>query len=737
MAGKLQNGVDAPPAAGNALAVNNLSGGALTSGDTRRPIVVVLGMHRSGTSLCSHILSMLGVDMADELHANSSNEKGHWERLEIMALQDEILTALDRGYWTPQHDFPLPGAWWAEPNVRAVQARIESLLTKKMKENHLFGFKDPRTARLLPLWLQIFRNLNLSPRFVLCLRAPSQVARSLQKRDGLDPAMGEYRALNYLVDCFRYLPHHDICIVDYEAWFENYSDNLHGLMNFLDIGWDPSEADLGIAVSAIVDRDLRHTEERLGVARQPLVRSFHNLAAALRKDPSRRGEIDRFVDQFVAFQQLLAPFERGQRELSGVAARVPILEARIAELEADARAGADREQALAAGALTLEARIAELEAAAHAGAEREQALAANANETGARLAALKQIHQIAEAKWRERELGEAAASAHKAEVAKAERATIVADLTAAEAGLVELQASLRSQSADADKRQRALAEQLAERGGELESLQAAFLELQRQERALRERAYQAGETNTRMGRELETARERLAEGDTRSTHLETILSAERVAAQKREGALNEAIVARSAEIDAARAALLDANWRERALRTSNETAQMTFEARLRTLRDQFVDAEAALASCNARKTRSRLTTGSRRLERKLLRSGLLDAGWYTSEYRDVAQSGLTPARHYLEGGYLKGYRPNPFFDTRWYLDRYDDVRRSGVNPLLHYIEHGVHEGRDPGADFHTEFYLSANPDVRGTGANPLAHYLRHGRQEGRLRTRPT
>jgi len=33
----------------------------------RRPIVLVLGMHRSGTSLCSHLLSALGVDMADEL----------------------------------------------------------------------------------------------------------------------------------------------------------------------------------------------------------------------------------------------------------------------------------------------------------------------------------------------------------------------------------------------------------------------------------------------------------------------------------------------------------------------------------------------------------------------------------------------------------------------------------------------------------------------------------------------
>ena len=48
--------------------------------DRRRPIVVVLGMHRSGTSLCAHILSAMGIDMADEIREHDSNARGHWER---------------------------------------------------------------------------------------------------------------------------------------------------------------------------------------------------------------------------------------------------------------------------------------------------------------------------------------------------------------------------------------------------------------------------------------------------------------------------------------------------------------------------------------------------------------------------------------------------------------------------------------------------------------------------------
>jgi len=49
-----------------------------------------------------------------------------------------------------------------------------------------FRFKDPRTVRLMPVWHQIFSDLKLAPKIVLCLRDPAQVARSVKARDGLD-----------------------------------------------------------------------------------------------------------------------------------------------------------------------------------------------------------------------------------------------------------------------------------------------------------------------------------------------------------------------------------------------------------------------------------------------------------------------------------------------------------------------------------------------------------------------
>src|SRR5207253_7561406 len=83
----------------------------LLSAAPRRPIVMVLGMHRSGTSLCSHVLSALGLDMADNIAApgrdkvTNDNPLGHWERWEIVEFHDRILRFFNRGFYGPGHDF--------------------------------------------------------------------------------------------------------------------------------------------------------------------------------------------------------------------------------------------------------------------------------------------------------------------------------------------------------------------------------------------------------------------------------------------------------------------------------------------------------------------------------------------------------------------------------------------------------------------------------------------------------
>ena len=88
-----------------------------------------------------------------------------------------------------------------------------------------------------------------------------------------------------------------------------------------------------------------------------------------------------------------------------------------------------------------------------------------------------------------------------------------------------------------------------------------------------------------------------------------------------------------------------------------------------------------------------------------------DVEYYNSQsgLDDGSQNALA---HYIEIGAALGISPSPQFDSRWYTSNYMDVASSGINPLHHFLMHGLAEGRSPtravGGDNHvTEARLFA------------------------------
>lgn len=338
----------------------------LPSAALRRPIVIVLGMHRSGTSLCSNVLSAFGVDMVDRVEGpghdrpTAENAKGHWERWEITVFHDRILGLFKRGYYEQTHDFPLPVAWWAQPQVAEVRREIAAFLEQRMDKSP-FGFKDPRTLRLLPVWQQLFEELRLAPKIVLCLRNPAEVARSLQVRDGLDPDIGELRWFVYTTDFFRYIKDADICVLEYETWFDDPSVNVSKLQKFLDLPWHQSEFELEPTIRGIVDSDLRHDDPTGREARQPLVRSLYRLTQRADHDAAARDQIRHMAAQFLGFQQLQTGFQRSVEHALAAASRLPSTEQETADLRALLDANRAELEATKTRQEAGEAREAELE----------------------------------------------------------------------------------------------------------------------------------------------------------------------------------------------------------------------------------------------------------------------------------------------------------------------------------------------------------------------------------------
>jgi hypothetical protein len=261
------------------------------------------------------------------------NPKGHWERWEIVDFHDRILGFFNRGYYTPFHDFGLPVAWWADPRVAETRREIVAFLDKRMGAEP-FGFKDPRTVRLMPIWHQITKELKLAPKIIYCLRNPAQVARSLHARDGIRLDLAEYRWLSYNIDFFRYTRGVDLCTIEYETWFDDSSVNLKKLREFLQLPDDQPQFDIDMAVSEIVDNELRHDDLRLGEANQPLIRSVYQLARRADHNPAARDRIQDIAVEFLSFQQVQRAFHREFEQAWTLADQVPALSEKSAALQA-------------------------------------------------------------------------------------------------------------------------------------------------------------------------------------------------------------------------------------------------------------------------------------------------------------------------------------------------------------------------------------------------------------------
>lgn len=165
-------------------------------------ILVVLGMHRSGTSALTRGLKVLGVDLGQSLIGAiaDNNDKGFWEDAEINAFDEALLRELGSG-WDRLN--VLDASLLTAPALAGRRADAAALLRTKLSGDAIFAFKDPRTAVLLPFWQQVFAELGLQASYIVAVRNPAEVAHSLARRDGMSVAKGILLWVKYSMAAVR------------------------------------------------------------------------------------------------------------------------------------------------------------------------------------------------------------------------------------------------------------------------------------------------------------------------------------------------------------------------------------------------------------------------------------------------------------------------------------------------------------------------------------------------------
>ena len=155
---------------------------AKTDMTTRRQALVVAGMHRSGTSAMARLLSLSGATLPERvMDPGPDNPLGYWEPWEMVALDDEILSAVD-SCWDNVFAVKDNDRAWASRGRFLDKAR--GFLEHNFGDQDLLVMKDPRSSVLARFWRQALDEIAVDPVYVIMVRHPLEVAESLLARNG-------------------------------------------------------------------------------------------------------------------------------------------------------------------------------------------------------------------------------------------------------------------------------------------------------------------------------------------------------------------------------------------------------------------------------------------------------------------------------------------------------------------------------------------------------------------------
>ncbi len=194
-------------------------------------MLVVVGMHRSGSSFLAHVLHDAGMYLGNNLinEAESGNLEGHWEAREAVLINEHILQISG-------------GAWDRSPAGIRTDVETDDRMDRFLRElavAPVAGWKDPRTSLTFPAWKPHLADYRL----VICLRNPVSVARSLQVREGWSLEQGLELWASYNERLMEYLPSEErVLWFDYDTPDGELAEALRSLCEQVGLHFDAAAA---------------------------------------------------------------------------------------------------------------------------------------------------------------------------------------------------------------------------------------------------------------------------------------------------------------------------------------------------------------------------------------------------------------------------------------------------------------------------------------------------------------
>ena len=212
----------------------------------QKPPVCIAGMHRSGTSLITHLLHTCGLDLGQEqdiITPRAKEPRAYWENVLFVRLNEQILKEMGASWDKPPREFVLPSL----ANLKLAAAQLVS----QFDGCPSWGWKDPRNSLTLRFWLDLFPDL----RVVVPLRNPLEAADSLRRRNDFPIQDGLALWQTYNQALLDSVPESNRIVTRFDSYFDAPERELRRVLDFIEL--KASEDQIARAC-ALISPERRH-----------------------------------------------------------------------------------------------------------------------------------------------------------------------------------------------------------------------------------------------------------------------------------------------------------------------------------------------------------------------------------------------------------------------------------------------------------------------------------------------
>ncbi|MEA2990676.1 MAG: hypothetical protein QOG83_3387 [Alphaproteobacteria bacterium] len=232
----------------------------------RRQAILILGMHRCGTSALAGALCALGAAPPRTLMGPSElNLRGFWESVALVEAHDQLLTAASSAW----HDWQqLDPRWFQTKDAQRHRKKIKDILVDEFDDKPLFVIKEPRICRFVPFFLSILNEMNVRTAVFMPFRNPLEVASSLKRPYGFDSQKSWLLWMRHVLEAEYHSRGMPRSFINYEDLVRDWRPHLTRALQKLEIEWPVGLDDARPTVEEFLTMDLYRERSSLKKMRE-------------------------------------------------------------------------------------------------------------------------------------------------------------------------------------------------------------------------------------------------------------------------------------------------------------------------------------------------------------------------------------------------------------------------------------------------------------------------------------